>query len=117
MDAEKIGKAAELSLYIALGFFLFYRLAHMAVVEYKLRQNNKAPVNTCGAVAYFKHPEQALVNAGRTSGDVHFITFHTDSGEIVKLYMNPQQFYSIPEGSRGTLTWQGERFWKFVKEE
>ena len=116
MDAEKIGKVVELLLYIALCFFLFYRLAHMAVVEYKLRQNNKAPVSTSGAIAYFKHPEQALVNAGRTSGDVHFITFHTDSGEIVKLSMNPRQFYSISEGSRGILTWQGERFWKFEQE-
>ncbi len=116
MDTEKIKKIVELSLYIALGFFLFYRLAHMAVVEYKLRQNNKAPVSTSGAIAYFKHPEQALVNAGRTSGDVHFITFHTDSGDIIKLYMNPRQFYAIPEGSRGILTWQGERFWKFEQE-
>lgn len=117
MDVEKIKKIVELSLYAALGFFLLYKLAHLAVVEYKLRQNNNAPVSTCGAVAYFKHPEQALVNAGRTSGDVHFITFHTDSGEIVKLPLNPQQFYAIPEGSRGILTWQGERFWKFEKEE
>ena len=117
MDADKIGSYVQVLLYIALGFFLLYRLAHLVVVEYHLRKNNSSSVNTCGAVAYLKHAEQALVNAGRTSGDVHFITFHTDSGEIVKLYMNPQQFYSIPEGSHGMLTWQGKRFWKFEKEE
>lgn len=117
MNTETLGSILKTVLWISVGFYIAYLLLHMIVVEYRGRKNSKAPVNTCDAVAFFKHPEQALVNSGRTSGDVHFITFHTDSGEIVKLYMNPQQFYSIPEGSRGKLTWQGDRFWKFEKEE
>lgn len=117
MDTEKIRATAQIVFYAALGFFLLYWVAHTVVLEYKNRKNRKAPVLSSPAIAFCKHPETALVNQGRTSGDVHFITFHTDSGEIVKLYMNPRDFYSIPEGTRGMLTWQGERFWKFEKEE
>lgn len=117
MDAQKLERILQILLYVSLGFCAAYWLLHFIVLEYKNWKNGQAPVNTCGAIAYIKHSETALVNQGRTSGDVHFITFHTDSGEIVKLYMNARQFYSIPEGSRGMLTWQGERFWKFEKEE
>lgn len=117
MDADQLGNILKILLYASVGVYGAYWLLHFIVLEYRNWKNGQAPVNTCGATAYIKHSETALVNAGRTSGDVHFITFHTDDGEAVKLYMNPQQFYSIPEGSRGTLTWQGERFWKFTKEE
>ena len=117
MDVEKIRSIVQIIFYIALGFCLLYWIAHTIVLEYRNRKNSLAPVLTSPAVAYCKHPETALVNQGRASADVHFITFHTDSGEIVKVYLNSRDFYAISEGSRGVLTWQGERFWKFEKEE
>ena len=116
MDANKLGSIIQIMLYASLAICILYWIAHTVVIEYRGRKNRNAPVNTSPATAYYKHPETALVNQGRTSGDVHFITFHTDSGEAVKLYMTSRDFYSIPEGSRGMLTWQGERFWKFEKE-
>lgn len=116
MEVEKIRSVANILLYIALGFCILYWIAHTVVLEYRSRKNNNAPVMTAPAVAYLKHPETALVNQGRSNADVHFITFHTDSGDIVKLYMNAKDFYSIPEGSCGMLTWQGTRFWKFTQE-
>ena len=116
MDSEKIRSIVSIAFYIALGFCLLYWIAHTAVLEYRNWKNSKAPVLTAPAVAYCKHPETALVNQGRTNGNVHFITFHTESGDIVKLYMTAQTFYTIPEGSRGMLTWQGERIWKFEAE-
>lgn len=116
MDVEKIRSVANIILYIALGFCILYWIAHSIVLASRNHRNSTAQVMTEPAVVYLKHQETALVNQGRTSGDVHFITFHTDSGDIVKLYMNAQDFYSIPEGSRGILTWQGTRFWKFTQE-
>ena len=114
MNIESIVKTA---LIVSGCLFGLYMLVSFIILEYRNYQNSNAPVFTEPAVAYFKHPETQLVNQGRTSGDVHFITFHTDNGEICKLYMTAQNFYSIPEGSRGILTWQGERFWKFEIEE
>lgn len=117
MDPHKIGTLVQSLLYISLGFCILYWILHTVVLEYRLRKNDQSPVLTDMAVVYCKHAETALVNQGRSSGDVHFITFHTDSGDIVKLYMNASQFYSIPESCRGLLTWQGQRFWSFEEEE
>ena len=117
MDVEKLRSAVTVVFYIALGFCLLYWIARTLVLEYHNHKNSNAPVLTEPAIAYCKHPETLLVNQGRSSGDVHFIPFHTESGDILRLYMTARDFYSIPEGCKGNLTWQGERFWKFEKEE
>ena len=92
-------------------------LGHFLLVEYRNHMRSSAPVETARAVAYYKHPDMEPVLTGRASTYVCYITFHTDSGDILKLYMNPQDYYSIPEGSRGILTWQHNKFWKFQKED
>ncbi len=104
---------AIVSITIGLGYSLFRWL----YIEWRNHKSQKAPVQTCDAVVQCKHPEKVLVNQGRTSGDVHFITFRTSSGETPKLYMTFRDFYAMEEGAKGTLTWQGERFWKFIPEE
>ena len=85
--------------------------------EYRLGKIRRAAVETARATAYHKHPEMKAVLTGRSSTYVYHITFHTDSGDILKLYMNPTEYYSIHEGDTGRLTWQRKRFWKFEKEE
>lgn len=77
------------------------------------RKNSQAAVETDMAVAYFKDPEVGHLPQGRASSSVHYITFHTDGGDIITLYMGPRDYYAIEEGARGKLTWQGARFWGF----
>ena len=81
-----------------------------------IRRNN-TPVETDRAVAYFKHPESETATLRTLQGyrneGTYFITFHTDHGEAVKLYMTGQDFFEINENDVGMLTWQGTRFWKF----
>lgn len=86
-------------------------------VNYRSWKNGRALVETARAKASVKHPEMQAVLAGRGSTYVYYITFETDSGDVLKLYMNPNAFYSIPEDASGELTWQGERFWKFVMDD
>jgi len=100
-------------LVLAAAAFLIYFI----MVEYRNHKRSSAPVETARAVAYYKHPDMEPVLMGRASTYVYYITFHTDSGDILKLYMNPQDYYSIPEGSWGMLTWQHNKFWKFEKED
>lgn len=92
-------------------------ILHFILVEYRSRRQSSAPVETARAVAYYKHPEMEASLAGRHSTYVYYITFHTESGDILKLYMDRDHYFSIPEGSWGMLTWQRDRFWKFEKEE
>lgn len=98
---------------LAVAAFVIYFIQ----VNYRSNKRNNASVETARAVAYYKHPDMETVLLGRHSSYIYYITFHTESGDILKLYMNPQDYFSIPEGSWGTLTWQSDRFWKFEKEE
>lgn len=104
---------------IGLGILSF--LAYFITVEVRSHRRNSAPVETARAIAYCKHPEfetsTVRTNVGMRNDTIHYITFHTESGDILKLYMHAKDFYAIPEGSKGTLTWQADRFWKFEKEE
>ena len=107
-------KYLEIGLWIAAAVAI---LSHLIIVEYRSRKQSRKPLETARAVAYCKHPDMEPVLTGRHSSYNCYITFHTDSGDILKLYMTPQDYHSISEGSRGILTWQYERFWKFEKEE
>ncbi len=89
-------------------------LIRFLLLEYTSWKNDRQLVQTGGAVVAYKDPDPSHLPQGRASSSVYFITFHTDSGEIVKLYMGYQDYFLIEEGSRGTLTWQGQKFWKFV---
>ena len=73
-----------------------------------------SPILTNRAVAYHKHSEQVHVAQGFANSAVFFITFHTDGGLILKLYMNSDQFYIIREGQTGQLTWQGDSLCRFT---
>lgn len=98
---------------LAVAAFVVYFI----LVNYRSNKRNNAPVETTRATAYLKHPDMEPVLNGRHSTYIYYITFHTDCGDILKLYMNPTDYFSISEGSCGMLTWQGDRFWKFEKEE
>ena len=100
-------------LILAAAAFLLY----FVIVEYRNHRRNNTPVETARAVAYYKHPDMEPALAGRHSSYIYYITFHTETGEILKLYMNSQDYFAISEGSWGILTWQHNKFWKFQKEE
>lgn len=86
----------------------------------RTRRKNETPVETSRALVYFKHPESEAMTVRTSVGlwneHIHYITFHTDSGDILKLYLHEKDFLAIPEGTWGTLTWQGDKFWKFETE-
>ena len=105
-----IGEAVIIGLIILVGVLRF------SIMEYRLYKRDQCEVETAPATAFYKHPDMEPVLAGRSSTYVYHITFHTDSGDILKLYMNPTEYHSIQEGDKGKLTWQGPRFWKFEQE-
>lgn len=113
MTTEQLIHAAEIVL-IAIAVIL--GISRLLLTAYRLHKRDRCPIETAQAVAYFKHPDTKPVLLGRASTYVYYITFHTDIGESLKLYMDRDDFYSVTEGSRGLLTWQGEKFWKFQQE-
>lgn len=116
MTADQLANVIQAALSVAAGFAAVSMAARFLLTGYRLRKRDQCQVETAPAVAWYKHPDMEPVLAGRASTYVYYITFHTDSGDILKLYLNPTEFYSIEEGSRGILTWQGTRFWKFEQE-
>lgn len=113
MDFGWMHSLKVVCIFLAAASFVIY----FVLVEYRSHKRNNAPVETARAAAYCKHPDMEPVLTGRSSTYVYYITFHTNSGDILKLYMTPQDYYSISEGSWGILTWQHNKFWKFQKEE
>ena len=85
--------------------------------EIRLHRNSQAPEFTERATVYYKHPEKEMVYAGRGNNELFYVTFHTESGQQLKLYMTYDQFYNMEEGQTGLLTWQGEKFWKFLPDD
>lgn len=116
MTADQLANIIETVLYAVLIFVVVSMVIRFILMEYRLYKRDRAPMETAPAIAWYKHPDMEPVLAGRSSTYVYYVTFHTDSGDILKLYMTPDQFYSIEEGSRGILTWQGPKLWKFEQE-
>lgn len=106
--------------YLEVGILIVAAAAfsvYFILVNYRSSHRSNAPVETARAFAYYKHPDMEPSLNGRHSSYTYYITFHTDSGDVLKLYMNPTDYFSIAEGSWGLLTWLADRFWKFEKEE
>lgn len=108
---EKIIRTA---IYVVIGLFVLYEIIRMVITIYRNDRKNKAPVYTEHAVVFHKHKKNDIVFAGIHSSYVFYITFHTDFGQILKLYMTRDDFYVIEEGAAGQLTWQGDKLWKFI---
>lgn len=117
MTTEQIASIVKIGLYAAGAFAIISMLIRFIVMEYRLHRRDRAPIETAPATVFHKHPDMEPVLAGRGSTYVYYITFHTDSGIILKLYMPSDQYHILEEGDHGILTWQRERFWKFEKEE
>ena len=92
-------------------------LVYFIVVNSRSSKRNKAPVETARAVVHYKDPKIEPVLLGRHSTYIYHVTFHTETGEILTLYLNPQNYHALTEGNWGMLTWQADRFWRFEKEE
>ncbi len=116
MSIEQIYSMIKIVCLVVFGFWLCWFLARFVIIEVRNRKNSNAPVETEAVTVQTKHPEIVIVPQGRASSNVMFITFFTDSGRVIKLHMGPRDYYAIPDSGRGQLTWQGERFWKFVPE-
>ena len=92
-------------------------ILYFVVVEYRSWKRNNAPTETDRAVAHFKDPTPEASIYGRNHTYTYHVIFHTDSGKILNLYMGRDPYHSIPEGASGELTWQDQKFWKFVLED
>ena len=114
MTPEQILEFLPKLFWIALIPAIGFGIIRFIVLEYRTHKNSNAPVFTDHATVLIKHPETDAPYLGRGYSYVYYITFHTDFGETVKLYMNRDDFYTLSEGDTGMLTWQGEKFWKFI---
>ena len=111
-----IDKIINIGLWVTLAFAAVAGLIRFLRIEYHTAKIRNAPEVTVRATAYYKDPDTFPVIAGRTTNYVYHITFHTDAGEAVTLYMNRDAYFSIPEGASGELLYQGERLWRFTLE-
>jgi hypothetical protein len=116
MTPEQLAGRIETILWCFAIPVLLYAIFRVVRREYQLHQNSNTPICTDRATVYFKHDEIDLPYVGRGYDYVRYITFHTDHGEAVKLYMTGQDFFEINENDVGILTWQGTKFWKFEPE-
>lgn len=117
MDAAQLKHIISIALYCAVGFATICGIIRFARLAYRKQKIDQSPVCTGRATVYFKHEEKDAPYLGRGYSYVYYVTFHTDLGEALKLYMNGDDFFILHEGDVGELTWQGEKFWKFVSEQ
>ena len=110
-------KIISIGLWAALGFAIAAGLIKFILMEYRTAKIRNAPEVTVRATAYYKDPDTFPVMAGRTTNYVYHITFHTEAGEAVTLYMNRDAYFNIPEGASGELLYQGEKLWRFTLED
>ena len=96
----------------AAGFLIYF-----IVVNYRSNKRNNAPVETARAIVHYKHPDMEPVLLGRHSCYIYYVTFHTETGEALTLYMNRDAYFNIPEGASGELLYQGEKLWRFTLED
>lgn len=114
MDHAVISQWANILVYICLGLAAIIGLYKFILLEYRTARICNAPEVTVRATVYYKDPDCFPVPAGRTTNYVYHITFHTESGEALKLYMNRDAYFNIPEGASGELLCQGEKLWRFT---
>lgn len=114
MDHAVISQWANILVYVCLGLAAIFGLYKFILLEYRTARIRNAPEVTVRATVYYKDPDCFPVPAGRTTNYVYHITFHTESGEAVKLYMDRDAYFSIPEGASGELLYQAERLWRFT---
>lgn len=117
MDENQTAELVRYVLYGILGISFLIGLVQFIILEYRGYKTRNAPVYTQRATAHYKHSETDAPYLGRGYSYVYYITFHTDLGEALKLYMDKNDFYRIREGEAGQLTWQGSKFWKFIPED
>lgn len=110
----ELEKTIRLVVYAVIAFSAIAGLVRYILMEYRTAKIRNAPVETIRATAYHKNPDSYPVMAGRTTNYVYHITFHTDSGEAVTLYMNRDAYFNIPEGASGALMFQGEKLRRFT---
>ncbi len=113
MDVQSLESILRLLIRGAAVIGIGFLVIRFFLLEYFTWKNNRQPVQTSGATVFWKDPVPGYLPQGRASSSVYYITFHTDSGETARLYMGYQDYFTIEEGARGILTWQGEKFWKF----
>lgn len=99
--------------YTVFALIIGINVVYFFILNYQSDKRNALPVETCRAVAYHKDPEIYPTIDGRRNTCFFQIVFHTETGDILKLYMGRAQYYQISEGAWGELTWQGKRFWGF----
>ena len=110
----ELEKTIRVVVYTVIAFSAIAGLVRYILMEYRTAKIRNAPEVTVRATAYYKDPDSYPVMAGRTTNYVYHITFHTESGEALTLYMNRDAYFNIPEGASGELLYQGEKLWRFT---
>lgn len=117
MDHLLMGKYVEIGAYVLLGIAAGFALYKFILLEYRTAKIRNAPEITVRASVYYKDPDTFPVIAGRTTNYVYHITFHTESGDAVKLYMDRDAYFNIPEGASGELHYQAQKLWRFTMDD
>lgn len=116
MDAAALEKILTVALTVSVGIAAAYGIIRFVRLYIRSRRTGNAPVESARATVYWKNPEPKQELLGRHSTWVYFVTFHTDTGLILDLYLTRADYSSLQEGDWGTLTWQADKFWTFEKE-
>jgi hypothetical protein len=114
MSEEQI---LNIIIYSLLALVIGIHLINTIRIQVGAYRQRRLPVLTAPAEAWYKHPGMEPVLIGRHSTYLFHITFRTEDGLEMKLYMNRDVYFIIPEGAKGDLVWQGDRLIKFTFED
>lgn len=79
-------------------------------------KNNRAPLKEVHAIVYDKNRNMTL-NGLSASLDTFYATFRLDNGEIKEFPIDSVAFYGLEKGQAGNLTYQGNRFLRYARDE
>jgi len=89
--------------------------------NYRGYLNRKQPVVEVMATVLSHREGGEIVSTGGMlisgSDTISFITFASDNGQLIEVYVGKQDYHTIHDGEYGKLTYQGQRLWRFEKAE
>lgn len=92
---------------------------HFFTTNYRGYLNRREPIVEVMATVLSHREGGEIVSTGGMlvsgSDTINYITFATDNGQLVEVYVGNQDYYTIHDGEYGKLAYQGSRLWKFEK--
>jgi Protein of unknown function (DUF2500) len=77
--------------------------------------NNKQPVLSVAAEVVTKRSKVSGGSNDTSASTWYYVTFEVESGDRMEFHVKAQEYGTLVEGDRGTLTFQGTRYLGFER--